>query len=239
MSYWRATFDPRYSVGAFGYAVAATGVRVSGGAISWLVNVFAFAAVATAMKRVEEGIPTTAEECYAPARAQIGTLSLLALVLFVFVAISVAAGTLVVFALFRLFPNIPYSLQLSFSYAVTILGFAITATYSLSVPAAVLEPKIGVKAALVRSDFLTGNSFGQVLLLVVEAIGSGYLATVLPYWAAEFIARRFGWAAWANWLVWAIAAYGVAMADLVLLLGLTTLYLELKKSMQAAATAGM
>lgn len=191
------------------------------------------------MKRVQEGIPTTAEESYAPAREHLGTITLLGLILFVCVALSVVAGTLVGAALIRVFPHSPYSLLLGSSYTFTVLGFAVIATYSLSVPAAVLEAGIGVRAALVRSNFLTGNSFGQILLLVVEALASGYLATLLPYWAAGLIAQRVGWAAWGNWVVWAIAAYGVAMADLVLLLGLTTLFLELTQSVQSATAAGV
>ena len=218
------------------YLLASGAMRFAGTAISWIVNVFAFAAVARAVASIRDGTPVSAEDCFAPARAQVKTIVVLALALLGLAVPAFLASSAWVALSF--FFDLPRWIWIG-SYPVLALGSAYMATYALSVPVAVLEGA-GVKAALRKSGVLTEHSFGLLLLLVSESLVSGYVAALAPYWIANMVAHRIGWAVWGNWILWGAAVYGVALADLVLLIGLSVLYLELANpAAQAGAASAM
>lgn len=215
------------------YSIAAGMIRLAAILFSWLVSVVALAAVAAAIQRIFDGIATTAHDCYAKAKEHLTRIMILAVILFGFMALSAVAGIAVMTVLLVKFPRaLPQWAVLAAAYTPAVLGFTVAATYSLSVPVTVLE-NAGVRTALRRSDFLTANSFGQLLLLVLECLASGYLAAVLPWWAASYVAQGINWPDWGNWVVWAVSAYGVAMADLIFLIGLSVLYSKLVRPAQS------
>lgn len=212
--------------------LAAVAVRSSGWLISWIVNAFCFAAVSVAVERVLRGERPSAEECYAPARERTGSIVVLGLILLGFFMLAIVGAGIVGFATFRLFRSAINPL----SWLVLIAGSTVAATYALAIPASLFEG-LSIRAALTRSDFLTGSTFGQLFALLAESFASAYIAAFVPYWIADVIADKVGWAMWANWITWACATYGVAMADLVLLIGLSVLYHELSAAARAKTEA--
>jgi hypothetical protein len=207
----------------------ASAIRVCGFLVSWIVNVFGFAAVSVALERLPEGGSPSAEECYALAREHAGRVVALALVLFGLTVLAFIPAGFVGFLSARIF----YLFVNPVSYLVLIAGLTVVSTYALAIPATLFEG-LPVGAALKRSDFLTASSFGLLFVLVCEATISGYLAARIPYWIAGVVAEKVGWTNWADWILWAVVTYGVAMADLVLLIGLSFLHRELSTASSAA-----
>ena len=210
--------------------LAASAVRLSGFLVSWIVNVFGFAAVSVAVERVLRGERPSAEECYAPARERAGSIVVLALILLGFVTLAAFGAGIIGYAAFRL----SQSMMNPLSWLVLIAGSTVAATYALAVPAILFEG-LSIRAALRRSDFLTGSSFGQLFALVAESFAAGYVTAFLTWWIAGIVAERIGWTASTTWIAWTCATYGVAMADLVLLIGLSVLYQRLSAADRANA----
>ena len=115
-----------------------------------------------------------------------------------------------------------FAIQLLF---IASTGFAVLliSRFALAVPAVVLD-KYGVAQALFRSDELTEGKWLTLAALLTKSLAGGYVAALLPFWLAAWVAENTLLPSWSPWVLNAASIIGVTLVEPTMFIGFALLY---------------
>ena len=197
--------------------------------VSWMIFSLSFGAISFAVAHIETGRDPTTAEAVAAVRQRVGTLSLLALLLFFLMLAAIGAAGLittgVIWASHEVHIRLSPRTVSVLSVGVTSVAILILSRFALAIPAVVLD-NCKVSEALFRSDQLTERKWLILAVLLAKSIIGGYVAGISPFWLARFIPASIALPLWFGWALTLASVAAVSVVEPPMFIGFVLLYLR-------------
>jgi hypothetical protein len=197
--------------------------------VSWIAFCFAFGVICAAAEQIRSGFDASIPDSFAAVHERLGPILRLSLILWlVFVTLVAIAMICVVTILSATEPHSGRTRGLGvyvLSLALFSLAALILSRFSLAMPALVLDD-YSVKRAMFRSFELTRSKWPVLAALLFKSIAGGYVAGMLPFWAARWIPATINLPSSFSWILTAASIAAVTVVEPIMFIGFALLYLK-------------